>query len=66
MGNHRPNGTIRSKVGVETKECFRCKQEKDVICFQTYWYQPTKGGEKVGDPVRKRMASCKECSKKRK
>lgn len=58
----RPNGTIRAKVGVETKHCLWCDCEKDVIEFQPYWYQPKRCGKPYGDPVRRRLNKCKDCT----
>lgn len=61
----RPNGTIRTPYNTEKKKCYRCNEEKDVIKFHSYWYQPKRGGNPYGDPVRKRLDTCLACQKKK-
>lgn len=63
--NKRPNGTVRTKTGIETKKCLYCEEDKDVINFQSYWYQPKRCSKPYGDPVRRRLNKCKTCVKKR-
>lgn len=65
MSRGRPNGTIRSCKGVDSKKCIRCEKNKDVVNFQSYWYQPKRNKQPYGDPIRKRMRSCKQCMLKR-
>ena len=61
----RPNGTIRSKVGLEQQTCSRCGESKDIICFQSYWYQPTRDKKPYGEKVRRRMTCCNDCRRQR-
>ena len=61
----RYNGTIRTPYKSEFKECFRCKQTKDVIEFTAFYYQKKKDGIKIGDPIRKRLGHCKSCALKK-
>lgn len=58
--------TLRACKGEEFKECFGCKETKDVLCFNTYLYQPKKEGKIIGPKERKRLSYCKVCSLKRK
>lgn len=57
----RPNGTIRTQSGEETKICERCCLEKDIISFHPYWYQPKRAGKSFGEKVRRRTANCYDC-----
>jgi hypothetical protein len=65
MPGIRVHQNVRSKLGVEFKECEKCRKTLDIVRFTVYWYQPKANKIAVGTPVRRRLNSCKECTKKR-
>lgn len=61
MSRIRSNGTIRTLSGTESKICERCREEKDIVNFHPYWYQPKRAGKPFGEKIRRRTANCYDC-----
>lgn len=45
----------------ETRVCTRCNKELPILSFQSYWYQPLRGGKAYGERVRRRIKTCYDC-----